>query len=134
MANSDYYKVLGVTKTSSEDEIKKARTRCATRGVSEAASLGALLTSVARAQAYRKLAMKHHPDKNPANRAAAEKKVRDRAAAERGPAGHEQGARTHTSTTRACLLTRPLTPHDQFKEVSEAYEVLSDPQKKARAP
>lgn len=60
---SDYYNVLGVTRTATPDEIKKA---------------------------YRKNALKYHPDKNPGD-AAAEKK---------------------------------------FKEISEAYEVLSDDKKK----
>lgn len=58
----DYYKVLGVARGSSEDEIKKA---------------------------YRKLALKYHPDKN------------------RTPGAEEK-----------------------FKEVGEAYDVLSDPKKK----
>ncbi|KAM8856575.1 dnaJ homolog subfamily B member 2 isoform 2-T2 [Spinachia spinachia] len=57
----DYYNVLGVSKTSSQDDIKKA---------------------------YRKLALKWHPDKNPDNKEEAERK---------------------------------------FKELAEAYEVLSDP-------
>ncbi|KAM6978697.1 dnaJ homolog subfamily B member 2 isoform 1-T1 [Tautogolabrus adspersus] len=60
----DYYNVLGVSKTASQDEIKKA---------------------------YRKLALKWHPDKNPENKEDAEKK---------------------------------------FKEVAEAYEVLSDKSKR----
>ena len=62
----DYYDVLGVPKNASDDDIKKA---------------------------YRKLAMKHHPDRNQGDEA---KKA-----------------------------------EDKFKEAKEAYEMLSDPQKRA---
>ncbi|MEN9468224.1 MAG: hypothetical protein RL081_2225 [Pseudomonadota bacterium] len=66
MAKRDYYEILGVAKNASEEDIKKA---------------------------YRKLAMKHHPDRNQgdASKAAEEK----------------------------------------FKEAKEAYEMLSDAQKRA---
>ena len=61
----DYYEVLGVSKTATDEEIKKA---------------------------YRKLALKYHPDYNPGDKTAEEK----------------------------------------FKEINEAHEVLSDPEKRKR--
>jgi molecular chaperone DnaJ len=63
MAKKDYYEILGVPKSCSKDEIKSA---------------------------YRKLAMKYHPDRNPDNKEAEKK----------------------------------------FKEASEAYQILSDDQKR----
>jgi molecular chaperone DnaJ len=65
MSKRDYYDILGVGKNSSPEEIKKA---------------------------YRKLAIKYHPDKNPDD---------------------------HTA-------------EDKFKEAAEAYEILSNPEKKQR--
>lgn len=65
MTKRDYYEILSVSKTATYEEIKSS---------------------------YRKLAMKHHPDKNPGNVEAEEK----------------------------------------FKELAEAYEVLSDPNKRQR--
>ena len=65
MAKRDYYEVLGLAKGASEDDIKKA---------------------------YRKLAMKYHPDRN-----------------------QGEGAKV---------------AEEKFKEVKEAYEMLSDPQKR----
>lgn len=61
----DYYEILGVPKTASTDEVKKA---------------------------YRKLALKYHPDRNPDNKQA----------------------------------------EDKFKEAAEAYEVLSDQNKRSQ--
>ena len=65
MAKNDFYQVLGVEKSATEDDIKKA---------------------------YRKLAVKYHPDKNPGDKTAEEK----------------------------------------FREATEAYEILKDPQKRSR--
>lgn len=61
----DYYEILGVAKTATTDDIKAA---------------------------YRKLALKYHPDRNPGNKEA----------------------------------------EDKFKEAAEAYEILSDTQKRAQ--
>src|SRR5512134_1273841 len=63
MDYKDYYKILGVERNASEDDIRKA---------------------------YRKLAMQYHPDRNPNDKQAEER----------------------------------------FKEINEAYQVLSDPQKR----
>lgn len=65
MAKRDYYEVLGVSRGADENEIKKA---------------------------YRKMAIKYHPDKNPGDK----------------------------------------TAEENFKEAAEAYEVLSNPDKKRR--
>ncbi len=46
MENKDYYKILNISKDASEEEIKKS---------------------------YRKIAMQHHPDRNPGNKEAEEK-------------------------------------------------------------
>src|SRR5690242_19781083 len=62
----DYYEVLGVSRTADDEELKLA---------------------------YRKLALKYHPDKNPESRAEAE---------------------------------------ERFKEISEAYQILCDPQRRAQ--
>jgi molecular chaperone DnaJ len=64
MSKRDYYEILGVDKNASEKEVKKA---------------------------YRRVAMKYHPDRN----------------------------------------TDDHDAEDKFKEANEAYEILSDPQKKA---
>lgn len=64
MAKQDYYEILGVARNASEADLKKA---------------------------YRRLAMKHHPDRNPGDKPSEEK----------------------------------------FKEAKEAYEVLTDPRKRA---
>ncbi len=65
MTGKDYYKILGVSKNATEEDIKKA---------------------------YRNLARKYHPDVNP---------------------GNKQG-------------------EERFKEINEAYEVLSDPEKRKK--
>ena len=65
MSKRDYYEILGVSKSATADEIKKA---------------------------YRKVAMQYHPDRNPGDKAAEEK----------------------------------------FKEAAEAYEILSDADKRAQ--
>lgn len=65
MENKDYYGILGVPKSASQDDIKAA---------------------------YRKLALKYHPDRNPNNKEA----------------------------------------ENKFKEAAQAYEVLSDPDKRKR--
>src|SRR5574341_551659 len=65
MDYKDYYSILGVDRSASADDVRKA---------------------------YRKLALQYHPDRNPG----------------------DKGAEEH------------------FKDINEAYQVLSDPQKRAR--
>ena len=72
MAKRDYYEVLGVNKNATDDELKKA---------------------------YRKMAIKYHPDRQQ-GKSDAEKKEAE----------------------------------EKFKEAAEAYDVLSDPNKRALRP
>ena len=65
MSKKDYYEILGVSRNASEDELKKA---------------------------YRQLALKYHPDRNPDNKES----------------------------------------EDKFKEAAEAYDILSNPEKRKR--
>jgi molecular chaperone DnaJ len=65
MTKADYYEILGIERNASEEDIKKA---------------------------YRKMAMKYHPDKNPGDKSAEEK----------------------------------------FKDATEAYEILKDPQRRSQ--
>ncbi len=64
MSKRDYYEILGVARNASEEEIKKS---------------------------YRRMAMKHHPDRN----------------------------------------ANDKTAEEQFKQIKEAYEVLSDSRRRA---
>ena len=74
-------------------------------------------------KAYRKLAVKWHPDKNPENLAEARASPRPLARAPRRPlAASGAGRRGDT----LCLTQS----EEKFKEIGAAYEVLSDPQKR----
>ena len=85
MAKRDYYEVLGISKSATDDEIKKA---------------------------YRKIAIKYHPDRNPGNKEA-EEKFKEAAEAYDGlhlklqavdPA-HSAAADSLTKTSSPCLAT-----------------------------
>src|ERR1700704_1325928 len=65
MAKRDYYTTLGVNRDASEEDLKKA---------------------------YRKLAMKHHPDRNPDNPKSEDRFKEAKEAYETLPAGHKRAA------------------------------------------
>ena len=74
MSGRNHYQVLGVSRDASDADIKKVNGAHAETSISEKRFIRSHPPS--RAQAYRKEALKWHPDKNPDNKDMAEKRFK----------------------------------------------------------